>query len=75
MEVSQYLNVFMDECYEHLQSLNQSLLVLEKEPDNIEVLNSIFRAAHTLKGASATMGFNKMSSVTHAMMLWIYLKY
>ncbi|HBG15142.1 MAG TPA: chemotaxis protein CheA [Firmicutes bacterium] len=67
MEVSQYLNVFMDECYEHLQSLNQSLLVLEKEPDNIEVLNSIFRAAHTLKGASATMGFNKMSSVTHAM--------
>lgn len=67
MEVSQYLNVFMDECYEHLQILNQSLLTLEKEPDNIELLNSIFRAAHTLKGASATMGFNKMASVTHAM--------
>ncbi len=67
MEVSQYLNVFMDECYEHLQVLNQSLLTLEKEPDNAELLNSIFRAAHTLKGASATMGFNKMASVTHAM--------
>ena len=67
MEVSQYLNVFMDECYEHLQVLNQSLLTLEKEPDNSELLNSIFRAAHTLKGASATMGFNKMASVTHAM--------
>jgi two-component system chemotaxis sensor kinase CheA len=67
MEVSQYLNVFMDECYEHLQSLNQSLLDLEKEPENNEILNTIFRAAHTLKGASATMGFNKMANVTHAM--------
>ena len=67
MDVSQYLNVFMDECQEHLQSLNQSLLVLEQEPDNMEILNAIFRAAHTLKGASATMGFNKMSNVTHAM--------
>ncbi|HHW12415.1 MAG TPA: chemotaxis protein CheA [Firmicutes bacterium] len=67
MDVSQYLNVFMDECQEHLQSLNQSLLALEQDPDNTEILNSIFRAAHTLKGASATMGFNKMSNVTHAM--------
>ncbi len=67
MEVSQYLNVFMDECYEHLQSLTQSLLDLEKDPGNNEILNSIFRAAHTLKGASATMGFNKMANVTHAM--------
>ncbi|HHT04667.1 MAG TPA: chemotaxis protein CheA [Hydrogenispora sp.] len=67
MDVSQYLNVFMDECQEHLQSLNQSLLALEQDPENTEILNSIFRAAHTLKGASATMGFNKMSNVTHAM--------
>lgn len=67
MDVSQYLNVFMDECQEHLQSLNQSLLALEQDPDNMEILNQIFRAAHTLKGASATMGFNKMSNVTHAM--------
>ena len=67
MDVSQYLNVFMDECQEHLQSLNQSLLALEQDPENTEIINSIFRAAHTLKGASATMGFNKMSNVTHAM--------
>ena len=67
MDTSQYLNVFMDECQEHLQILNQSLLDLEKEPDNAELLHSIFRSAHTLKGASATMGFNKMSNVTHAM--------
>ncbi|NLY91244.1 MAG: chemotaxis protein CheA [Firmicutes bacterium] len=67
MDVSQYLNVFMGECQEHLQTLNQSLLALEQEPNNMDILNSIFRAAHTLKGASATMGFNKMSNVTHAL--------
>lgn len=67
MDTSQYLNVFMDECQEHLQILNQSLLDLEKDPENTELLHSIFRSAHTLKGASATMGFNKMASVTHAM--------
>ena len=49
----------------NIQTLNQSLLALEQDPENTEILNSIFRAAHTLKGASATMGFNKMSNVTH----------
>lgn len=67
MDVSQYLSVFMDECQEHLSTLNQSLLALENEPENSGLLDAIFRAAHTLKGASATMGFNKMSNVTHTM--------
>ena len=67
METSQYLSVFMDECQEHLLTLNQSLLELEHDPDNHSVLDKIFRAAHTLKGASATMGFNKMANLTHAM--------
>lgn len=67
METSQYLSVFMDECQEHLFTLNQSLLELEHEPDNHAILDKIFRAAHTLKGASATMGFNKMANLTHAM--------
>ncbi len=67
METSQYLSVFMDECQEHLLTLNQSLLELEHEPENSSVLDKIFRAAHTLKGASATMGFNKMANLTHAM--------
>lgn len=67
MDTSQYLNVFMDECQEHLQILNQSFLDLEKDPENIDILHAIFRSAHTLKGASATMGFNKMANVTHAM--------
>ncbi|HEX3044067.1 MAG TPA: chemotaxis protein CheA [Bacillota bacterium] len=67
MEISQYLSVFMDECQEHLLTLNQSILELEHNPDNPKILDKIFRAAHTLKGASATMGFNKMANLTHAM--------
>jgi two-component system, chemotaxis family, sensor kinase CheA len=67
MEISQYLNVFMDECQEHLLTLNKSLLELEQSPDDPQLLDQIFRAAHTLKGASATMGFNKMANLTHAM--------
>jgi two-component system, chemotaxis family, sensor kinase CheA len=67
MEISQYLSVFMDECQEHLLTLNQSILELEHSPENSTILDRIFRAAHTLKGASATMGFNKMANLTHAM--------
>ena len=50
MDVSQYLEIFIDETKEHLQSLNQQLLVLETEPENTETINEIFRAAHSLKG-------------------------
>jgi two-component system chemotaxis sensor kinase CheA len=57
----------MDECQEHLLTLNQSILELEHNPENSSILDRIFRAAHTLKGASATMGFNKMANLTHAM--------
>jgi two-component system chemotaxis sensor kinase CheA len=67
MEMTQYLSVFMDEVQEHLHTLNSSLLALENDPTNTGLLETIFRAAHTLKGASATMGFNKMSNITHAM--------
>jgi two-component system chemotaxis sensor kinase CheA len=66
MDVSKYFSVFMDECHEHLQLLNQGLLELENNPDDA-VIFRIFRSAHTLKGASATMGFNKMAKLTHVM--------
>ncbi|HYH01466.1 MAG TPA: chemotaxis protein CheA, partial [Bacillota bacterium] len=66
MDVSKYFSVFMDECREHLQLLNEGLLELENNPDD-QVIFKIFRSAHTLKGASATMGFNKMSKLTHVM--------
>ena len=67
MDVSQYLEIFIDETREHLQSLNEQLLILEKEPGNTDTINEIFRAAHTLKGMSGTMGFKRMQNLTHNM--------
>ncbi len=67
MDTSQYLDIFIDETKEHLQSLNEHLLVLEKEPDNKDTINEIFRAAHSLKGMAGTMGFEKMKRLTHDM--------
>lgn len=65
MDTSQYMDLFIDETKEHLQSLNEHVLVLEKEPDNEDTINEIFRAAHTLKGMSGTMGFVRMQRLTH----------
>lgn len=67
MDMSQYLEIFIVETGEHLQSLNQSLLSLEKNPGERSMLDEIFRVAHTLKGMSGTMGFNRMSRLTHNM--------
>jgi len=67
MDISQYLNIFVEESKEHLQDLNTSLLELEKDPGNISILNEIFRVAHTLKGMAGTMGYTKMSNLTHKM--------
>lgn len=67
MDVSQYLEIFIDESNEHLQSLNEQLLVLEKEPDNKDTINEIFRAAHSLKGMAGTMGYKRMQNLTHNM--------
>jgi len=65
--MSQYLEIFIDETKEHLQSLNESLLQLEQNPKDTTILNEIFRVAHTLKGMAGTMGFNKMAKLTHDM--------
>lgn len=67
MDVSQYLEIFIDETKEHLQSLNVQLLVLETEPDNADTINEIFRAAHSLKGMAGTMGYKRMQRMTHDM--------
>ncbi|MDY3909989.1 MAG: chemotaxis protein CheA [Eubacterium sp.] len=65
MDTSQYLDLFIDETKEHLQSLNEHILVLEKEPEDADTVNEIFRAAHTLKGMAGTMGFARMQRLTH----------
>ncbi|WP_046497633.1 chemotaxis protein CheA [Syntrophomonas zehnderi] len=67
MDMSQYLDVFLEESKDHLRNLNASLLNLEKNPRDNAGLNEIFRAAHTLKGMSSTMGFNDLADLTHHM--------
>lgn len=67
MDVSQYLEIFIEETKEHLQNLNEHILVLEKEPENEATINEIFRAAHSLKGMAGTMGYKKMQQLTHDM--------
>lgn len=61
------LDLFIEEASEHLQALNDNLLQLEKEPTNGQLVSEIFRSAHTFKGMSATMGFQQVADLTHAM--------
>ena len=67
MDDSQYLEIFLDESNEHLQTLSDQLIILEKEPDNSDTINEIFRAAHSLKGMAGTMGYKRMQNLTHDM--------
>ncbi|MBB5323653.1 two-component system chemotaxis sensor kinase CheA [Anoxybacillus tepidamans] len=67
MDMSQYLEIFIDESKEHLQTINEQLLELEKSPADLSIVNEIFRSAHTLKGMSATMGFEDLANLTHQM--------
>ncbi len=67
MDLSQYLEVFIDESKEHLQTCNEQLLELEKNPTDLTIVNEIFRSAHTLKGMSATMGYEDLANLTHKM--------
>lgn len=67
MEVNQYLEMFIEESKEHLQSCSDNLLELEKNPENLSIVNEIFRSAHTLKGMSATMGYEDLADLTHKM--------
>ena len=67
MDVSQYLEIFIDESNEHLQNLSDQLMILEKEPENSDTINEIFRAAHSLKGMAGTMGYKRMQNLTHDM--------
>ena len=67
MDTNQYMEMFLEESREHLQSLNDGLLGLESNPEDLSILNEIFRNAHTIKGMSATMGYNKIAELTHDM--------
>jgi two-component system chemotaxis sensor kinase CheA len=67
MDTSQYLEMFIDESKEHLQACNEHLLELEKNPQDLAIVNEVFRSAHTLKGMSATMGYEDIADLTHMM--------
>ncbi len=67
MSNEEYLDIYISESREYLSALDQSLLELEQNPENYEVLNEVFRYAHTLKGMSATMGFGKVAELSHKM--------
>ena len=67
MDVGQYLDIFLDETKEHLQTLNTQLLALEQDSENEDTINEIFRAAHTVKGMAGTMGYKRMQNLTHDM--------
>ena len=67
MDMNQYMEMFLEESREHLDSLDDGLMTLEKDPSELSILNDIFRNAHTLKGMSATMGYTKIAELTHDM--------
>ena len=67
MDINQYMGMFLEESREHLQTLNRCVLDLEHDPNNLQLLDEIFRSAHTIKGMSATMGFTTIAELTHEM--------
>jgi two-component system, chemotaxis family, sensor kinase CheA len=67
MDVSEYLPMFLAEAREHLQGLNLAVVRVEEDPADRDTVDEIFRAAHSLKGMSATMGFTGVAALTHEM--------
>lgn len=67
MDMNQYMDIFIEESKEHLQNMNRVLLDLENNMSDLQLLNEIFRVAHTIKGMSGTMGFTKVADLTHEM--------
>lgn len=67
IDLSQYMGMYVDGSRENLDLMDKFLLALEQDPSNLEAVGEIFRAAHTLKGMSATMGFEKVAHLTHEM--------
>lgn len=62
-----YRSLFFEETDDHLEQLNNNVLALENDPSDLNLLNEIFRSAHTLKGMAATMGYDVMTELTHKM--------
>ena len=67
MDIDQLLDIFYAEAFERLDDLERGLVQLESDPGNNEVLDEVFRAAHTLKGSAGLAGLNAISKMAHVM--------
>ena len=67
INMEQFHDVFFDESQEHLDSMEQQLMELDLISPDAEQLNSIFRAAHSIKGGSGIFGFDALTGLTHIM--------
>jgi two-component system, chemotaxis family, sensor kinase CheA len=67
MDTNDYLQLFIEETQEHLQAISDNLMALEKSPTDLEIVNTIFRSAHTLKGMAGAMHYENMAHLTHEM--------
>ena len=67
MELSQYAELFLSESREHVSAINHLLLTLEADPRSREAVEGLFRAVHTIKGMSATMGYRAVADLSHEM--------
>ncbi len=67
MDINNYREIFIEEAKDNIKIFNSALLKFEKDPFDLTPVNDIFRAAHTLKGMAATMGYDKMTEFTHSL--------
>lgn len=67
IDLSQFHQVFFEESFEGLQVMESCLLELDCSQVDSETINSIFRAAHSIKGSSSTFGFSEVSEFTHVL--------
>jgi two-component system chemotaxis sensor kinase CheA len=67
MDMSKYIKMFVSESQEHLQKMDGLLLALEKNSEDRGAIDTLFREAHSLKGMSASMGYEELAKVSHRM--------
>ena len=65
MDMSQYRGLFLSETREHINNLNQLVVTLEQQPGNREIIDALFREAHSIKGMAATMGYDRTAQLSH----------
>lgn len=65
MDMSKYKGMFISETKEHLQTMNQLIISLEKAPNDQEHIDALFRVAHSVKGMAASMGYHDIADLSH----------